>query len=63
MTSRLDSSDFQNLFQVLRNKVADSQTDILECTIHYQILQDSPEFSNLSLLRDVRRVDKKEIRL
>ena len=58
MTSGLDFGNFQNLLEVMRNKVADSKTDALQSSIIHEILQDSPEFSNLALLGNVRGVDQ-----
>jgi len=58
MTSRLDLGNFQNLLEVMRNKVADSKTNALQSSIIHEILQDSPEFSNLALLSNVWRVDQ-----
>jgi hypothetical protein len=42
MTSWLDSGNLQYLFKVVRNKVANSQTDVFEGPIHDQILHDGP---------------------
>lgn len=63
MTSRLDLGNFQDLLKVLRNKVTDSKTNSLEGSIVNKILEDSPKFSNLAFLSDVRRVNQQEIRL
>ena len=63
MTSRFDLGNLQNLLEVMRNKVADSKTNAFQSSIIYEILEDSPEFSNLALLGDVWRVDQEEVGL
>jgi len=63
MTSWLDLGNFQDLLEVMRNKVTNSKTDALQSSIINKILEDSPEFSNLALLSDVRRVDQEEVGL
>jgi len=42
MTSWLDTGDLQYLFEVMRDKVANSQTDVFEGSVHDQILHDGP---------------------
>jgi hypothetical protein len=63
MTSRLDLGNFQNLLEVMGNKITNSKTDALQSSIIHEILQDSPKFSNLALLGDIRRVDQEKVRL
>jgi hypothetical protein len=63
MTSRLDLGNLQNLLEVMRNKVTNSKTNAFQSSIIYEILEDSPEFSNLAFLSDIRRVDQEEVRL
>jgi hypothetical protein len=63
MTSRLDLGNFQNLLEVMGNKITNSKTNALQGSIIYEILEDSPKFSNLALLSDIRRVDQEEVRL
>jgi hypothetical protein len=61
VTGRLDPGYFQDLFKVLRHKVADSKTNVLEGTIHDEVLHDSPKLANLAFLGDVWRVNKEEV--
>jgi hypothetical protein len=63
MTSRLDLGNLQNLLEVMRNKVTNSKTNALQSSIINEILEDSPEFSNLALLGDVRRVNQEKVGL
>jgi hypothetical protein len=63
MTSRLDLGDFQNLLEVMRNKITNSKTNALQSSIINKIFEDSPEFSNLAFLSNVRRVNQEEIGL
>jgi hypothetical protein len=61
VTGRLDPGYFQDLFKVLRNKVANSKTDVLEGTIHDEVLHDGPKLANLAFLGDIWRVDQEEV--
>jgi hypothetical protein len=63
MTSGFDLGNFQNLLEVMRNKVTNSKTNALQSSIINEILEDSPEFSNLALLGDVRRVNQEKVGL
>jgi hypothetical protein len=63
MTSGLDPGDLQDLFEMLRNKVTNSQTDIFEGSIHDQILEDGPQLANLALFSNVWRVDQEKVGL
>jgi hypothetical protein len=58
MASRLDFGNFQNLLEVVRNKITNSKTDVLQSSIINEILQDGPKFSNLAFLSDIRGVDQ-----
>jgi len=58
MTSGLDLGNFQNLLEMMRNKVTNSKTNALQSSIINEILEDSPKFSNLALLSNVGRVDQ-----
>jgi hypothetical protein len=63
MTSRLDLGDFQNLLEVMRNKITNSKTNALQSSIVNEVLKDSPKFSNLALLGNVRRMDQEKVGL
>jgi hypothetical protein len=63
MTSRLDLGNLHNLLEVMRNKVTNSKTNALQSSIINEILEDSPEFSNLAFLGDVWRMDQEEVGL
>jgi len=63
MTSGLDLGNFQDLLEVMRNKVTDSKTNTLQGSIIDEVLEDSPEFSNLALLSNVWRVNQEKVGL
>ena len=61
MTSWLDLCNLQDFLEVMRDKVADSETDIFEGSIIDQIFQNSPKLSNLAFLSNIRRVNQEEV--
>jgi hypothetical protein len=63
MTSGFDLGNLQDLLEVMRNKITNSKTNALQSSIINEILQDSPKFSNLAFLSDIRRMDQEEVGL
>jgi hypothetical protein len=63
MTSWLDLGNFQNLLKMMRNKITNSKTDAFESSIFNEILEDSPKFSNLAFLSNIRGMDQEEVGL
>jgi hypothetical protein len=61
INSRFNPTDIQNLFQILRPEITNSQTRALQGPIFYKILQDLPKLSDLAMLGDKGVVDEEEI--